>query len=90
MGDRIRRKRRGIQPEKIKTSAISPGSFNIQFSCRKGPGHDPRKSDIRGKIRVLEHASSSGQVTKTRLCPRISRETFYGWRGQYGQTLEKS
>ena len=44
---------------------------------------------IRRKIRFLEHACSSGNVSKTCRYFGISRETFYCWRRQYRKDGEK-
>ena len=40
--------------------------------------------DIRRKIKVLEHACSSGNVSKTCRYFGISRETYYCWRWRGG------
>ena len=45
--------------------------------------------DIRRKIKVLEHACSSGNVSKTCRYFGISRETYYCWRRRYQQYGEK-
>lgn len=45
--------------------------------------------DIRRKIKVLEHACSSGNVSRTCRYFGISRETYYCWRRRYQQDGEK-
>ena len=45
--------------------------------------------DIRRKIKVLEHACSSGNVSRTCRYFGISRETYYCWRRRYQQYGEK-
>lgn len=41
------------------------------------------KSDIARKLKILNHAQESGNVSKTRRYFGISRETFYKWKRGY-------
>lgn len=41
------------------------------------------QKDIKRKLRVLDHAEQSGNVSKTCRYFGISRETFYKWKRNY-------
>ena len=47
-------------------------------------------SDIRRKLRVLEHGKESGNVSKTCRHFGISRETYYQWKRAYEANGEKA
>ncbi len=46
--------------------------------------------DIRKKLRVLNHAKETGNVSKTCRYFGISRETFYQWKRKYEQHGEEA